>query len=743
MTARTVRTLVRLGISGVVLLVFIVHTSGLRPFGLFTTIENLTYDARILARMPGTVDPRVVIVDMDDRSLAEEGWPWPRSKLARLVIQLFDTYKIRVLGFDMVFAEPDHASGRELLDRLAAGPMADLPGFAERVAALENQLDTDRLFAEALRNRPVVMGYVFTGELDASKKSAGMLGPPLFDKQAAAQYSVGFLEQASYVANLPVLQGAAPYGGFFDIPTIDEDGIVRDVPLMQRYQGELYPSLAFQVLRVALGNPEVRLEFDPPEARTGLNLERVRVGEVALPVDETVSVMVPYRGPYRSFPYIPAADVLHGRADGAALNGAIVLFGTSAAGLKDMRATPVGAGYPGVEVHANVVSGALDGRLKQRAPYYAGMEASLLLVLGLLLAWLFPRLPPLGVFAATLGIVAGLLALALMAWDSADLVMPLGVPMLYTLAVFLAQLLYGYFIETRRSRDISKRFGEYVPPEIVEEMSANPEAVSMEGKSREMTVLFSDVRGFTSISEQMEARELAELMNQFLTLLTRVIQKHRGTIDKYMGDAIMAFWGAPLEDAQHAAHALEAAIELPKAIRSLDDSFARRGWPKLQIGVGLSTGVMRVGNMGSEFRRAYTVMGDPVNLGSRVEGLTKEYGVSVICSEFTRNQGPPDWAYRELDQVRVKGKDEPVAIYEPLGPKDALPTELRQELARYRGALKMYRGQQWDSAEAEFFSLSRGSHPHPVYELYLERIAYFRKNPPGADWSGVFTFKTK
>jgi adenylate cyclase len=258
-------------------------------------------------------------------------------------------------------------------------------------------------------------------------------------------------------------------------------------------------------------------------------------------------------------------------------------------------------------------------------------------------------------------------------------------------------------------------------------------------------VLFTDVRGFTTISEQFKDKpqELSELMNHFLTPLTKVIHRHRGTIDKYMGDAIMAFWGAPLDDPKHAEHALAAAIELPKAIRALDEMFAKRGWPPLHIGVGVSSGNMRVGNMGSEFRRAYTVMGDPVNLGARVEGLTRTYGVEVICSEFTRAAGPGDWSYRELDQVRVKGKEQPVAIYEPLGPKAALDATLRQELARHRGALQAYRARQWDTAEAEFFSLSRGPNPHPVYTMFLDRIAHYHKNPPGPQWDGVWTFTTK
>jgi adenylate cyclase len=747
MSAKTVRMLIRLGISGLVFVAFALHSAGVWPSRLLTTLENVTYDGRVLLTMPETVDPRVVVIDVDEKSMAAEGqFPWPRDLLGRLVTELFETYRIRVIGFDMIFPEPDRQSGRELFSRLAGGPLADLPGFAERVATVQAQLDTDQAFADAIRGRKVVLGYVFRRALGTAAPDAEVLpGPVLADAAAASEYSVPFLRPEAFTPNLPVLRAATPYAGFFDLPTLDDDGLVRDVPLMQMYGGRLYPSLGLEVLRVALGYPDVRLEFEPPEARAGLNLERVRVGDAVIPVDEMVAAMVPYRGREYSFPYVSATDVLNRRADPRVLEGAIALLGTTAPGLKDQRSTPVGSGYPGVEVHANFISGALDGRIKQRAPYYAGIEVTTLLAIGLLMAWLFPKVPPLASAGVATGLIVAGVLLSLWLWQSAHFVMPMGVPIVYTLAVFLAQLLYGYFIESRRARSISKRFAEYVPPEIVEEMAANPEAASEEGRSKEMTVLFSDVRGFTTISEQFrdKPQELSELMNQFLTPLTKIIHKHRGTIDKYMGDAIMAFWGAPLDDPKHAEHALAAALELPRAIRALDEPFARRGWPPLQIGVGLSTGNMRVGNMGSEFRRAYTVMGDPVNLGSRVEGLTKEYGVEVICTEFTRAEGPADWSYRELDQVRVKGKDQPVAIYEPMGPKDALPADLRQDLARHRGALKLYRAQQWEQAEAEFFSLSRGAHPHKVYEMFLERIAHYRRNPPGPGWDGVWTFTTK
>jgi adenylate cyclase len=746
MSNKTIRMLVRVGISLALFAIFLLHTSGKVESRLLTTLENLTYDGRVLLTMPGTVDPRVVIVDLDEKSLAAEGqWPWARDKVGRLITRLFDTYHIKTVGFDMIFSEPDRTAGVEMLQRLATGQLADLPGFAERVEGLKDQFDTDKAFADAIRGKAVILGYVFRPVIAGQATQPDPPVRSLFDPAETLQFSVNFYEAQAYTVNLPALQAATPYAGFFDLPSLDDDGIVRDAPLMQRFGKRLYPSLALETLRVALRDPAMHLEFDPPEARAGLNLERVRVGDVALPVDERAAVMVPYRGRQYSFPYVSATDVLNGHADPKVLDGKIVFVGTTSLGLKDMRPTPVGSDYAGVEVHANIVSGALDGRVKQRAPYYSGMETVTLLALGLLLAWLFPKVTAAWAFGVALGLIAGGTALSFYVWSAANIVMPMGVPISYTLVVFLAQLLYGYFIEARRARDTARTFGQYVPKEIVEEMAASNLQISMEGKSKEMTVLFSDVRSFTTISEQFKDRptELSELMNNFLSPLTQIIQKHRGTIDKYMGDCIMAFWGAPLDDPEHAIHALQAAIELPKAMRALDGEFAKRGWPPLHIGVGLSTGNMRVGNMGSSFRVAYTVMGDPVNLGSRVEGLTKEYGVEVICSEFTRNGGPAEWSYRELDQVRVKGKEVPVSIYEPMGPKDALDPAVRQDLARHRGALKLYRGQQWEQAESEFFTLSRGPNKHKVYEIFLERIAWYRKNPPGEKWDGVFTFKTK
>jgi adenylate cyclase len=301
---------------------------------------------------------------------------------------------------------------------------------------------------------------------------------------------------------------------------------------------------------------------------------------------------------------------------------------------------------------------------------------------------------------------------------------------------------YGYFIETRGKRQLTSLFGQYVPPELVDEMARDPEKYSLEAESREMTVLFSDVRGFTSISEGLEPRQLSELMNQLLTPMTQVIHLQRGTIDKYMGDAIMAFWGAPVPDPDHAANAVTAALQMMAKLGEINASFRQRRWPEIHIGVGINTGTMNVGNMGSEFRMAYTVLGDAVNLGSRLEGLTKGYGVGIIVSESTA-KAAPQFAYRELDVVRVKGKDKPVAIFQPLGPLSSMDARMRDEIKLYRQALKYYRAQEWDMAELQFLNLAKGSSSPQLYSMYAERVAHFRREPPPANWDGVFTHTSK
>ncbi len=451
---------------------------------------------------------------------------------------------------------------------------------------------------------------------------------------------------------------------------------------------------------------------------------------------------MPYRGKQGSFRYISVADVLHDRVEVSQLKGKIVLVGTTAPGLLDMRATPVAEVYPGVEIHANMIAGILDQNLKNSPPYMIGAEVVWLLLIGITLSFLLPQLSPAKTMLASVFMFAITLGLSLLAWHYGNLLFLVANSLVMIALLFALDMSYGYFIESRTKRQITSLFGQYVPNELVEEMAEHPESVSMEGESREMTILFSDVRGFTTISEGLDPKELTLLMNEFLTPLSRVVYKHRGTIDKYMGDCIMAFWGAPLPDASHASNAIVAGIEMQATLKALQPHFKERGWPEIHVGVGINTGRVSVGNMGSEVRVAYTVMGDAVNLASRLEGLTKQYGVGVIVGENTKN-AVTGFVYRELDHVRVKGKDKPVAIYEPIGLLGEVSKDMQDEVKLFHEVRRLYRRQDWDQAELQLMNLQRMSPDTVLYGIYAERVAYFRKNPPAADWDGVFVFQTK
>jgi adenylate cyclase len=547
-----------------------------------------------------------------------------------------------------------------------------------------------------------------------------------------------------YAGNLEELQDSARAAGHL-MNRPDGDGAVRRVPLLYEHGGDLYEAMSLAVVRVALAIENIELGF-PTGVGTGGGysdkMEWLSLDGIRVPVDESAQALVPYRGRTGSFPYVSATDVIRGAADPAVLEGRIVLVGATAEGVQDIRATPMGPKYPGVEVHANLVAGMLDDAIKENPTYAEGVEFVLLVISGAVMAVLLPALSPLWAAATTLLLLAFIVGVNLLAWQHANLVFPVANGVLAILALFLFNMSWGFFVESRGKRQLANRFGQYVPPELVDEMSEDPNAFTMDTVSREITVLFSDVRNFTTISEGLSPKALSALMNEYLSPMTRIIYDHRGTIDKYMGDAVMAFWGAPLADPEHARHALETAMAMSERLALLRENFLERGWPEIRIGVGLNTGVMNVGNLGSQYRVAYTVMGDAVNLGSRLEGLTKEYGAEIIVSGFTR-AAVSDYVYRELDRVQVKGKSEPVEIYQPLGLQDALDGQVFEELKASEEALARYRAQDWDGAESRFKAL-RDSYPERrLYALYLRRIDHFRQAPPGPQWDGVFTHVTK
>jgi len=740
-----IQRILRITLGGIILLALLIDTFGIIKYPFLNQLENWTYDARLNYKRLNTIDDRIVIVDIDESSLALEGrWPWSRDKLAAIVNNLFEVYQADVVGFDIVFAEKDESSGLKEFEFLASTELKDDPLFHKALDNIRPSLEYDQMFAKALKDRNVVMGYYFKSNVSENEIAQSGLLPPAvtkINKQLSARLPIN--KALGYGGNLKILQSSARSGGFFDNPFVDSDGVFRRVPLIQIHQDQVYASLALSTTQAYLKNSDIKLNVVNNGTKNDqyFALESVHINEFSIPVDGKGAVYVPFRGLSYSFPYISAHKILNKKIDPDSLKGKIVLVGTTAPGLLDLRSTPVQSVYPGVEIHANIISGILDQRIKHSPAWTIGYEFIILILIAATMAFLLPVSSPLMATVATTIVLILTVSGTLMAWNS-QIILPLASPVLLIVLNYILHMSYGFFIESRGKRQLAHLFGQYIPPEIVDEMSKSPANFSLDGENKVMTVLFSDVRGFTTISEGMDPKQLTQLMNALLTPMTRVIHKHRGTIDKYMGDAIMSFWGAPLEDPDHARHALHAAMEMMVELKIMQKDFESRGWPPINIGIGLNTGNMNVGNMGSEFRMAYTVLGDSVNLGARLEGLTKEYGVNIIVSESTK-ESIPEFTYRDLDLVRVKGKNEPIAIFEPIGHEDEIDEATTLELARYNQALQSFRAQNWDQAETDFFALSQIHPDRFLYQVYLNRVTHYKGHLPNDDWDGVFTHTSK
>ena len=733
------------------MLSFVVHAVGGYPtrdgrLAFVTQLDNMVYDLRLNLTLPRSADPTIVILDIDEKSLGEVGqWPWSRSVMAELVEKVFDRYGAQVLGFDVVWAERDTSSGIDTLDALAQKHFRQVSAFQDVYKTLRPALDNDALFAKAMQGRPVVLGYYFNGEEHAVRVNA--LPPPTLPQGSFAGRKLHFQRWVGYTGNLPAYLASGAAAGHFN-PLVDDDGVTRRVPLLLEFDGAYYEALSLAVARtyIALHDagrlPPVRPIYPAGGAASDAAPEWLAVGPLSIPVDESVAALIPYRGRKHSFAYISLADVVKDRIDADALRGKIVLVGASAHGLQDLRSTPVDSVFPGVEVHANLISGMLGATIKEK-PALAGAEVVLLVAGGVTLAVLIPMLSALWATLAAVSGLAALIAFNFAAWTRADMALPLAAAALMTGALYVVNMAYGYFVESRSKRQLAGRFGQYVPPEVVERILADPAKYNMAPRDAELTILFADVRGFTGISESLEPEELREYINEYLTLMSSIIRsRYRGTLDKYIGDAVMAFWGAPVEDPQHARNGVLAALEMQKDCEQLNAMFAARGWPALKIGIGVNSGTVRVGDMGSKVRLAYTAMGDAVNVASRLEGRTKGYGVGILVGEATRER-VADLVFREVDRVRVKGKDEAVTVYEPLGLEPDVPENVAAELQLWNSTLRAYRGRQWDEAEIKLAELLRMNPTCGLYRVYAARLADKRRDPPPSHWDGVTVFDEK
>ena len=735
----SVSAVVRVAIGLALVACLLVDAAGWVEIRALTQLELWAYDARVRLFLPRTRDPRIVIVDIDEKSLSAEGhWPWQRDKLALMLHQLFARYGVRVVAFDLAFPEPDTNASLPVLEAAASGDLRDDAAFQAFLQRVRPSLDYDRTFAEEIQEHPVVLGFL----VSAQTQRSGILPRPAFPMSALANAEYRYFTGPGYSGNIAPLQAAATAAGHL-YQALDLDGVTRSVPMFMQVGNDFFEALSLAVLRVYLGNAPIKLEstiVDSGGRKLGW-MRFVDVGDtVRIPLDERMAALVPFRAPH-SYRYVSATDVIRGALGADELKDRIVLVGTSARGLVDVRATPAQEDLPGVEIHASLISGALDNAMKSRPAETLAIAVLTILLVGLPLVVLLPRLSALGATLATAVVLALLLGVNAWAWQARNLVLPLAGPLVMLVGLYFLDVVWGFFAETRHLQLMTNLFGTYVPKEIVAEMAEHPDEYSMHGQSLDMTVLFADIRNFTSIAETRTPQDLKDLINAYFTRMTICIQDKRGTVDKYVGDAIMAFWGAPVRDAEHARRALECSLEMQKALRELDPLFATKGWPTLRIGVGLNCGTMSVGDMGSQFRRSYTVMGDAVNLASRLEGLTKEYGVGILVSENIV-RAVQQFVYREVDKVRVKGKQQAVAIYEPVGVRGEIGGDTLAEIDRFHQALAHFRGQRWDEADALLEALAAAAPEVKLYRLYRERIVHFRASPPGVDWDGVFGFAT-
>ncbi|WP_295374737.1 CHASE2 domain-containing protein [uncultured Pseudacidovorax sp.] len=679
----------RIAITLLPLLAGLAHTAGLLHLPGVDRLDAQLQDARLRWHAPRGIDPRIVIVDIDEPSLKAFGqWPWSRARLARLTQELTQRQQVRVLAFDMVFAEADRTSGPALVQALGSGRWPAEPGFDAELARRASAIDPDGDFARALAAAPgrVVLGVHFDGEAGAPDHPSAVSNvqppAPLLPADALGPDAARIPTWPTLVASLPGrTTGARP--GFINVVfQPGQDGVVRTVPLLARLDtapGGYYESLALATFRAATGSapPVLRLATAPgaPPRLVALGLQTAS-GRLDVPVGTDGGLVVPYRRPGEDagprFRYVSARDVLEDRLPPAALRDRIVLVGASAAGLQDLRATPIAAALPGVEVHAHVLSGLLDRRLPHVPDYAPGYAWASLVVIGLLLVLGVTRRSAAAGFAIGLGACGGLLLLNDLLYRHGGLVLPQAAALLAGATGLLLSMSWGYFVESRKRPGLMRLFGAYVPPQLVDDMAREPHRYSMRAESRVLTIMFCDMRGFTHLAEHMAPTTLQSLLHEVFTRFTEIVNRHGGTVDKYMGDCLMAFWGAPVAQADHAARAVHAAQDIVAALPALNAQHQAAGLPAVAIGIGLNTGPVVVGNMGSALRRSYTVIGDAVNLAARLEGLCTPHGVPIVVGENTRAL-MPEAPWRELGEVQVRGRQRGVRIYTPEGPAPARP----------------------------------------------------------------------
>lgn len=703
------------------------------PFfsALMERLKLVTYDLQLKHTLPFSKDPMppITIVDIDEKSLQALGrWPWSREILAKMSDSLHEAGAV-VVGFDMIFSEPEKNEANEVLNYAHAHSLLENKGVDKK---LIHEFDADAKFAKSLEPLDAVIGFIFHSE---EALPVGVLPAPIQGLSSEQVQRLQIPTTKSYTGNLDLFQKAAPYAGF--ISTIrDEDGIIRRAPLLMRYDNKVYASLSLEVARRYLLVDEIDLEIE----RVGEQdqVQTIILDKAKIPTDAGGRVLVPFRGGARTFNYISASAILQQQFDKTKVKDHIILIGTSALGLGDLNSTAIESVFPGVEIHANVIAGIINGTIPYEPGWVVGVNMILTAASGIIPSLLGPFLGPFGVLLLGIVIVISLVVFNLLLWLHWGLLTTLVYPYALSVSLVIFYLGWGFVSETRRKKEVLSMFGQYVSPEHISEIGDDLEHYGFEGDTRPMTVLFADIRNFTYISEGLSASELKHLLNDYFGPMTRLIFATNGTIDKYIGDLIMAFWGAPLPTQTHALDAVKSALMMLAKTNELAPKWLEQGFPEIRIGIGINTGIMNVGDMGSEYRRSYTVLGDAVNLASRLESSTKYYRVQCLIGEATFEAVHEVIHCRVVDYVRVKGKKEGIRIYTPVC-EQALLTEAEKLCsAAHDDAFTLYFSQEWILAKAAFGALVSSYPGIGLYELFYERVCDFVQTPPPAGWDGIY-----
>lgn len=658
----------------------------------------------------GEIKPKndnVIIIDIDEKSLQQLGqWPWPRNILSKILQNLSDK-NIAIVGLDIVFAEEDRSSPHNIFKK-----------FNIKKDVIPNY---DLEFAQIIANTPTILGYQFEFSNNSyiNKKAPSI--QTIFiekNKQLGKDY---LIEAKGSILNSPILQDRSYSSGFFNnIP--DDSGIIRSIPLIISYNGQIYPSLALETLRIALGIKKIFINYN----ENGVN--NIVLNELTIPTDRYGRLLINFRGKEKTFKYLSAVDIYNNNFKQEDIENKIALIGTSAAALMDLRATPFESIFPGVEVHANAIDNIITQDFLYKASWVDGLNIVLILLLTLFTFFIIRKIP-IWLTPFFMGILLFLLFyINYYILFNVGIVINTFFPIITIILSGIISLVIGYFYEIRKKEDIKKKFASKVSKNVMEELIKNLESNQLQAQNKEITIFFSDIRKFTNISEEISKPELLiKYLNQYMTPMSEIIIKNNGTIDKYIGDSIMAYWNAPFEIENHPDKAVLSGLEQLNYLKKLNQELIKNNQPVIEIGIGITTGIATVGEIGSIGRSDYTVIGDTINLCSRIESLCKFYGSNLIISENTKDKLKEKYIFRYLDFVQVKGKNEAVKLWEVISLEEDFKED-KNELKLYENAIKLYKKENLTEALILFQDLNSKFQNRKIYDIYIQRCKYFIKN---------------